>query len=55
MLSTSKLDRELLTQILFEKFNASGLYMADQARLSLAAYGKVSGCVVDVGHGNIGV
>lgn len=55
VLSSSKLQRELTTQIMFEKFNARGLYMADQARLSLASYGKVSGCVVDVGHGRIGV
>lgn len=55
VLASSKLQRELTTQIMFEKFNTNGLYMANQARLSLAAYGKISGCVVDVGHGNIGV
>ena len=55
MLSSSKLQRELTTQIMFEKFNTKGVYMADQARLSLGSYGKVSGCVVDIGHGKIGV
>jgi actin-related protein 7 len=54
-LTSSKLQREMMTQLMFEKFNASGLYMADQARLALASYGKVSGCVVDIGHGNIGI
>ena len=53
VLSTSKIQREIMTQILFEKFNANGLYMADQPRLALASYGKVSGCVIDVGHDSI--
>ncbi|QDZ18294.1 actin-related protein [Chloropicon primus] len=55
VLSSSKLQRELMTQIMFEKFNTKGVYMADQARLSLGSYGKVSGCVVDIGHGKMGV
>jgi len=55
VLASSKLQRELTTQLMFEKFNTSGLYMANQARLSLGSYGKVSGCVVDIGHGEVGV
>lgn len=29
-LGTSKLDRELMTQLMFEQFNVSGLFMSDQ-------------------------
>ena len=32
-------------------FNVSGLYVQDQATLSLYSIGKITGCVVDVGHG----
>ncbi|KAK9820164.1 hypothetical protein WJX72_006966 [[Myrmecia] bisecta] len=50
-LYTSKADRERLTQLMFEEFNVSGLFLCDQAVLSLYAIGKLTGCVIDFGHG----
>ncbi|GAX77105.1 hypothetical protein CEUSTIGMA_g4551.t1 [Chlamydomonas eustigma] len=47
---TSRSERENLTQLMFEKFNVNGLYVQDQAVLSLYGVGKVSGCVIDIGH-----
>jgi len=47
--------REQLVQLLFETFNVSGFYAAEQAVLSLYAVGRISGCTVDVGHGKIGL
>ena len=35
-LGTAKLDRELMTQLMFEQFNVSGLFMSDQVRLMLS-------------------
>eukprot|EP00894_Picocystis_sp_ML_P002116 jgi/Pico_ML_1/52633/g3311.t1 len=51
----SKEARERLTQIMFEEFNVSGLFCAEQPVLSLYAVGKLTGCVVDVGHGTVDV
>lgn len=51
----SKQARERLTQIMFEEFNVSGLFCAEQPVLSLYAVGKLTGCVVDVGHGTVDV
>lgn len=48
-------DRELLTQLLFENFHVSGAFLQDTAALSLYAVGKLTGCVVDMGHGKIDV
>ena len=53
-LGTSRLDRELMTQLMFEQFNVTGLFMSDQAVLSLYALGKLTGCVIDLGHGTTG-
>ena len=53
-LGTSKLDRERMTQLMFEEFNVAGLFMADQPVLSLYALGKLTGCVIDIGHGKTG-
>lgn len=39
----------------FERFNVTGLYIQDQATLALYAMGKLSGCVVDLGHGKLDV
>ncbi len=50
---TSKSDREQMAQLFFEVFNVDGLYTQDQATLSLYAVGRLSGCVVDVGHGKV--
>lgn len=54
-LLTPKADREQLTQIMFEVFNTNGLFIQDQATLALYAVGKLSGCVVDIGHGKVDV
>ncbi|MEW5304131.1 MAG: hypothetical protein WDW36_006764 [Sanguina aurantia] len=50
-LFTSRHDRELIAQLLFEVFNVSGMYVQDQAVLSLYSLGRTSGLVVDIGHG----
>mmetsp|Transcript_15911 Transcript_15911/g.34353 ORF Transcript_15911/g.34353 Transcript_15911/m.34353 type:complete len:377 (+) Transcript_15911:10-1140(+) len=52
---TSRADREQLSQLMFEVFNVNGLFIQDQAVLSLFAVGKVSGCVVDIGHGKVDI
>lgn len=54
-LSTPKAMREQLVQLLFENFNVSGFYAAEQAVLSLYAVGRISGCTVDIGHGKIDI
>ena len=46
-LFTSKADRERLTQMMFESFNVSGLYIAEQPVAALYAVGKVTGVSVD--------
>eukprot|EP00240_Pyramimonas_obovata_P006831 CAMPEP_0118955042 /NCGR_PEP_ID=MMETSP1169-20130426/59358_1 /TAXON_ID=36882 /ORGANISM="Pyramimonas obovata, Strain CCMP722" /LENGTH=175 /DNA_ID=CAMNT_0006902809 /DNA_START=230 /DNA_END=753 /DNA_ORIENTATION=- len=50
-LFTPKEHRERLTQMMFEHFNVSGLYVAEQPVLSMYSVGRVSGTVIDVGHG----
>jgi Actin len=47
-------DREQLAQLAFEVFNVSGLFLADQALLSLYSVGKSTGLVVDFGHTKTG-
>ena len=47
-------DREQITQVLFESFNLDGLFLCDAPVLALYAVGKVTGCVVDVGHDKSG-
>ncbi|KAJ9530642.1 hypothetical protein QJQ45_014755, partial [Haematococcus lacustris] len=49
-LLTPRSDREQLTQLMFEVFNVNGLYVQDQATLTLYALGKLTGCVVDIGY-----
>ena len=49
-LFTSRADRERLAQTLFESFNISGLYVAEQPALALYGLGKTSGVSVDVGY-----
>merc|ERR1719333_1294463 len=44
-------NRERMTQIMFETFNARGFYVAIQAVLSLYASGRTTGVVVDCGDG----
>ena len=46
-----KVNREKLTQLLFDTFNVPGLYVANTAVLSLYAAGKFTGVVVEIGGG----
>jgi hypothetical protein len=47
-------DRERLTQLFFEQFNVTSLFLCDQAVLSLYALGKTSGTVIDLGYDKVG-
>jgi len=51
---TPRLDRERLTQILFEKFNVNSLFVTDTAVSSLYSVGRTGGIVVDIGYEKIG-
>ena len=44
-----KINREKITQIMFEKFNVQGLFISVQALLSMYSVGKTTGLVVDSG------
>jgi len=46
-----KVNRERMTQIMFDTFNVPGLYIAIQAVLSLYSAGKFTGIVADSGDG----
>ena len=48
---TPKSNREKMTQILFETFDAPAFYVSSQAVLSLHASGRTTGIVLDSGHG----
>jgi actin-related protein len=43
--------REKTVQILFELFNLEGVYLASKCLLSLYSTGRITGCVVESGHG----
>merc|ERR1712168_1633516 len=46
-----KANREKMTQISFETFNAPATYVCIQAVLSLYAFGRTTGLVLDIGYG----
>ncbi len=46
-----KVNREKITQILFDTFNVPGLYVANTAVLALYPAGKFTGVVVEIGDG----
>jgi actin-related protein len=46
-----KVNRERMTQIMFETFNVPAFYLAIQAVLSLYSSGRTTGIVLDAGDG----
>merc|ERR1719300_623077 len=46
-----KLNREKMTQIMFETFNVPGFYIGNEAVLSLYASGRTNGIVISAGYG----
>ena len=46
----SKKNREIIAEIMFETFNAPGLYIVNQAVLSLINAGKFTGISIDSGE-----
>jgi len=46
-----KMNREHMTQIMFEGFNVPAMYVSIQAILSLYAAGRTTGCIFDSGDG----
>jgi actin-related protein len=48
-----KVNREKMTQIMFETFNVPAMYIVDQATLALHASGRSTGIVLDCGDGVI--
>ena len=46
-----KINREKMTEIMFETFNVPSLYIACQAVLSLYSTGRTTGLVLDSGDG----
>ncbi|KAJ3416629.1 hypothetical protein HDV05_000911 [Chytridiales sp. JEL 0842] len=49
-LTWSQADIERLVQLLFEKMNVPGLYIAEKPLMALFGCGVLSGLVIDVGH-----
>lgn len=46
-----KVNRQKMTEIMFEKFNVPAFYLAIQAVLSLYSSGRTTGIVLDAGDG----
>ena len=49
--TTSKQEREKMTEIMFEYFNTPAFYIGKQGVLSLYSIGKLTGTVINSGHG----
>ena len=52
---SARAEREKLSQVLFERFNVAGLFVAESGPLSLYAVGKTSGSVIDFGWGGVAI
>jgi actin-related protein len=52
-LFSPKSQRELMAEIVFEKFNATSYVIQNQTVLDLYASGRVTGMVVDIGEGSL--
>lgn len=48
---TPKLNKEQLTQVLFENINVPGMFLSNQGVLALYSYGRISGTVLESGYG----
>ncbi|MCL7023885.1 hypothetical protein MKW94_029429 [Papaver nudicaule] len=46
-----RINREKMTQIMFETFNVPAMFISNQAALSLYACGRTTGIMLDSGHG----
>lgn len=44
-------NREKLTELMFEKYQAPGIYLSVQGVLALYSTGSLTGCVLDCGEG----
>jgi actin, other eukaryote len=49
--TNKKLNREKMTQIMFESFQVKGFYSAFQSVLACYANGKTGGLLIDIGDG----
>ena len=51
VLMNSKQNRERIVEVMFDNFEFHNMYLASQAVMSLYAYGRLTGLVVDSGEG----
>jgi actin-related protein len=52
---TTKMEKELYTQMLFEEMHATSVALVNQAQLTLTAFAESTAVVVDLGHESIDV